>query len=61
MIKGKLWAAFEDGPGLADAFACTDRESGQSRGFGFCKFDNELNMNAAMEKMNGVEVDGLCD
>ena len=56
--KDKLWAAFEGCPGLVDAFVCTDRESGQSRGFGFCKFDSEENMNAAIEKMNGAEVDG---
>jgi nucleolin len=56
--KDKLWSAFEACAGLVDAFVCTDRESGQSRGFGFCKFDSEENMNAAIEKMNGAEVDG---
>jgi RNA-binding motif X-linked protein 2 len=37
---------------------CTDRESGQSRGFGFVSFDSEDNANKAVAEMDGKELDG---
>lgn len=35
-----------------------DRSSGRSRGFGFVTFDDEKSMEDAIEKMNGIDLDG---
>jgi len=35
-----------------------DRETGQSRGFGFIEFDSKDEANAAIEALNGKEVGG---
>lgn len=43
---------------VTDAFVMTDRESGRSRGFGFVTFETEEEANAAIEAMDGKEVDG---
>ena len=36
----------------------TDRETGRSRGFGFVEMPNEGEGRAAIEAINGMEVDG---
>jgi len=36
----------------------TDRETGRSRGFGFVSMPNSAEASAAMEAINGTEVDG---
>ena len=36
----------------------TDRETGRSRGFGFVEMSNEEEANAAINALNGQEVDG---
>ena len=36
----------------------TDRETGQSKGFGFVEFDNDKDCATAMSKMNGSMLDG---
>ncbi len=53
---------------LRDAFAqfgevtnttvITDRETGRSRGFGFVEMNDQAQANAAIEAMNGQELDG---
>jgi RNA recognition motif-containing protein len=53
---------------LEDAFAefgtvnevalITDRETGRPRGFGFVTMDNDDEANAAMEALNGKDLDG---
>ncbi len=36
----------------------SDRESGRSRGFGFVEMPNDDEARAAMEALNGLEIDG---
>ena len=54
--------------GLRDAFAafgtvnsarvCTDRITGRSKGFGFVEMPNQAEAEAAINAMNGKELDG---
>ncbi|XP_021892421.1 33 kDa ribonucleoprotein, chloroplastic-like [Carica papaya] len=50
--------AFADQPGLMSAKVIYDRNSGRSRGFGFVSFESEEDLQAALNAMNGVEVEG---
>ena len=43
---------------VTSAKLITDRDSGQSRGFGFVEMPNDEEANAAMEKLNGSEFGG---
>lgn len=43
---------------LEDARVITDRETGRSRGFGFVTFHNADDANAAIEALDGGELDG---
>ena len=43
---------------ITDAKVITDRDSGRSRGFGFVTFADPAAAQAAMEEMNGAELDG---
>ncbi len=43
---------------LEDARIITDRETGRSRGFGFVTFSNGDDANAAIEALDGSEMDG---
>lgn len=53
-----LHAAFSAHGNVRDAKVITDRFSGKSRGFGFVTYDTQDEASSAMERMNGVEVDG---
>jgi len=53
-----LWNAFSKFGNITFQRVCTDRESGQSRGFGFVSFDSEDNANKAVAEMDGKELDG---
>ena len=65
-VGGLAWAT--DDQGLHDAFAkfgevvdhkvISDRETGRSRGFGFVTYGTDAEAAAAVEAMNGAEVDG---
>ncbi|HFE44128.1 MAG TPA: RNA-binding protein [Nannocystis exedens] len=56
--KESLYAAFARFGEVTEAVVVLDRESGRSRGFGFVTFANEADGKAALESMNGFELDG---
>lgn len=43
---------------VASAKVITDRDSGRSKGFGFVEFDDDNEADAAIEKLNGSDLDG---
>jgi RNA recognition motif-containing protein len=54
-----LIAAFEqDGRKVASARIMTDRDTGKPRGFAFVEMGSEADAQAAIQAMNGVEIDG---
>uniref|UniRef100_A0A0D3GMF7 RRM domain-containing protein n=1 Tax=Oryza barthii TaxID=65489 RepID=A0A0D3GMF7_9ORYZ len=53
-----LRAAFEGQPGLLDARVIFERDSGRSRGFGFVSFRTAEDAQAALEALDGVELEG---
>jgi len=53
-----LHKAFEPFGELSEVKIITDRESGRSRGFGFVTFADATAADAAMDKLNGTELDG---
>src|SRR5688572_8011079 len=58
-VEASLRAAFEgDGRKVVDCKIITDRETGQSRGFGFVEFGSADEANAAISAMDGQELDG---
>jgi len=52
---GELFAQYGEG---TSARVVTDRETGKSRGFGFVEFADEAQAQAALEAMDGAEVEG---
>lgn len=67
LFVGSLaWATNDDG--LKDFFSgvgnvvsanvITDRETGRSKGFGFVEMSSEAEAKAAIEQLNGKELDG---
>jgi RNA recognition motif-containing protein len=58
-MESTLRAAFEtDGRKVVDVKIITDRETGQSRGFGFVEFASGEEANAAISAMDGQDLDG---
>jgi cold-inducible RNA-binding protein len=65
-VGGLAWAtddeglrqAFEGFGEVVDAKVIADRDTGRSRGFGFVSFADAASMKAALEKMDGAELDG---
>jgi RNA recognition motif-containing protein len=53
-----LRQAFEAHGEVTDAKVITDRETGRSRGFGFVTFGTAEAAKAAMDAMQGAEIDG---
>jgi cold-inducible RNA-binding protein len=43
---------------VTSAKVITDRESGRSKGFGFVEMEDDKEADAAIEKLNGSELDG---
>ena len=54
----QLQELFEAYGEVISANVITDRETGRSRGFGFVEMSNEDEANAAIDALNGQEVDG---
>lgn len=53
-----LRRVFERFGTVASADVITDRDTGRSRGFGFVEMENDDEARAAIEGLNGNEVDG---
>ena len=52
-------AAFsEDGRSVAEVQIMTDRETGRPRGFGFVEMSTDQDAKAAIEAMDGADLDG---
>jgi cold-inducible RNA-binding protein len=56
--EANLRSAFGSFGTLTDVFVATDHETGRPRGFAFVTFSTEEESKLAVEKMNGVELDG---
>jgi len=53
-----LRTAFEPFGTVTDLHIANDRETGRPRGFAFITFATEAESKAAIEKMNGADIDG---
>jgi RNA recognition motif-containing protein len=53
-----LRAKFEEFGNVEEAVVVKDRDTGRSRGFGFVRFSQETEAEAAISAMNNVEFDG---
>ncbi|WP_437711482.1 RNA-binding protein [Sorangium sp. So ce448] len=56
--KASVQAAFAQSGEVTDVHIVTDRESGQSRGFGFVTMGTPEQAQQAIENMNGAMMDG---
>lgn len=56
--EADLRTAFEAHGTVTDIFVATDRDTGRPRGFAFLTFSTADEAKAAIEKMNGAEIDG---
>ena len=58
-MEDDLVAAFEqDGRTVSSARIMTDRDTGRSRGFAFVEMGSEADAQAAIDSMNGSNLDG---
>ena len=55
---GRLQSAFEEFGAVTSAKVISDRETGRSKGFGFVEMDSDSDADAAINKLNGAELDG---
>lgn len=53
-----LRTAFGQFGAITDVYIANDRETGRPRGFAFVTFNTAEESKVAIEKMNGVELDG---
>ncbi len=51
-------ALSEDGRGVKEVHIVTDRETGRPRGFAFAEMANEADAQAAIQVLDGKELDG---
>lgn len=58
LSEGDLQDAFEQFGAVSQLKIVTDRETGRSRGFGFVTMDDAEQARAAIESLNGQELDG---
>jgi RNA recognition motif-containing protein len=54
----QLEEVFEAYGTVSSAKVITDRNSGRSKGFGFVEMDNKAEAEAAIEQLDGAEIDG---
>lgn len=53
-----LRTLFEQAGELSSVALITDRDSGQSRGFAFIEFANDAEAQAAIQRFDGMEIEG---
>ena len=53
-----LREVFEAFGAVSSAKVITDKYSGRSKGFGFVEMDNDAEAQAAIEQLDGAEIDG---
>ena len=58
VTETELREAFSAHGDVSDAVVITDRFSGQSKGFGFVEMANQQEGEAAVNSMNGTDMDG---
>ncbi len=58
VTEAQLHDLFSEHGTVASARIVTDRFSGRSRGFGFVEMGSEAEAQAAMEALNGAEIQG---
>lgn len=58
VTEAELQAAFAEHGTVTSAAVIKDRDSGQSKGFGFVEMSDDAEAKAAMEAMNGTELSG---
>jgi cold-inducible RNA-binding protein len=58
IMDSDLQRMFEAHGSVSSAQVIMDRDSGQSKGFGFVEMANEQEAQAAIDAMNGREIDG---
>jgi cold-inducible RNA-binding protein len=58
VTEAKLRSLFEAYGSVTSATLVTDRDSGQSRGFGFVEMTNDAEAAKAINGMNGKDVEG---
>jgi RNA recognition motif-containing protein len=56
--EADLRDAFGQFGSITEIYIATDRETGRTRGFGFVTFGTAEESKVAVEKMNGVDLDG---
>ena len=56
--SGDLESLFGEHGSVQKAQVITDRDTGRSRGFGFVEMSSDDEANAAIEALNGKDVDG---
>ena len=58
MSDNDLQRTFEEYGSVDSARVVTDRDTGRSRGFGFVEMPNDSEASAALNALNGTEIDG---
>lgn len=53
-----LQSAFSEFGAVSSAKVITDRETGRSKGFGFVEYESDSDAEAAIDKMNGQQLEG---
>lgn len=54
----QLKEQFEEFGNVSSAKVITDRQSGRSKGFGFVEMDDDSEAQAAIDELDGLELDG---
>lgn len=58
VTEEQLEALFAEVGKVASAVVITDRDSGQSKGFGFVEMADDKDAETAINELNGKEIDG---